>query len=229
MQPFIGQRPVLAVDLPGNGESDNIIDPAAITSAMYAEIVNATLTALNISEVDVIGRYSGGPIGMEMSFQKPSLVKHLVQAAFMLFEGAEQAELLAHYTPSVAPQWDGSHLTTAWGIMRDQALYWPWFKRTRAGIIWADAQLDPALIHTRVVELLKIGDQYQQAYGAAWTYPMRERLARLTVPCLVCAPPWEPIAHKTALAAEIAPGIQTAALPARMADWHQVLTAFLDT
>jgi pimeloyl-ACP methyl ester carboxylesterase len=224
--PYVGKRPVIALDLPGNGESDNIIDPANITSAAYAEIVVAALDALGLSEVDVIGRYSGAPVGMEMSFQRPALVKHLVQAAFMLFEGAEQAELLAHYTPSVAPRWDGSHLVTGWGIMRDQALFWPWFKRTRAGIIWADAQLDPALIHTRVVELMKIGDQYQKAYGAAWTYPMRTRLPQLTVPTLVCAPGWEPIFHKTALAAEIAPQVGIAELPARMADWHRVLDGF---
>jgi pimeloyl-ACP methyl ester carboxylesterase len=226
LAPYVGRRPVIAFDLPGNGESDAIVDPDGITAAAYAEIVVAALDALGIDEVDVVGRYSGAQVGMEMSFLRPGLVRHLVQAAFMLFEGDEQAELLANYTPSVAPQWDGSHLATAWGIMRDQALFWPWFKRTRAGIIRADAQLDPALIHTRVVELLKTGDQYRKAYAAAWTYPMRERLPRLAVPTLVAAPAWEPIAHKTALAAAIDPRVQVGELPPRMRAWHQVMDGF---
>ncbi|MBL8645082.1 MAG: alpha/beta hydrolase [Rhodospirillaceae bacterium] len=224
--PYVGTRPVLALDLPGNGESDNVIDTGRITSAAYAEIVTEALRNAGLSEVDVIGRYSGGPIAMEMSFQAPTLVKHVVLAGVGIYEGEEQKNLLAHYTPSIAPTWDGAHLVRAWAIMRDQGLFWPWFNRTKAGILWADNAIDVAMIHLRVTEMLKIGDQYQKAYAAMWTYPMRERLPRLKTPALFAVPPWEPIYAHNAACAALAPHARAADLPPAMPDWHKVLTPF---
>jgi len=229
LAPYLGRRPILALDLPGNGESDNVIDPGRITAAAYAEIVIEALAALGVRELDVIGRYSGGPIAMEMSFQAPALTRHLVLAGVGIYEGAEQHDLLQNYTPSIAPQWDGGHLIRAWAIMRDQGLFWPWFNRTKAGILWNDNAIDVAMIHLRVMEMLKIGDQYRQAYAAMWTYPMRERLPRLTTPSLFAVPRWEPIYAKNAECAALAPGARTADLAPAMADWHAALTPFFGT
>ncbi|MBM3512116.1 MAG: alpha/beta fold hydrolase [Alphaproteobacteria bacterium] len=227
--PWIGKRPVIALDLPGNGESDNVIEPANITSAAYAAIVNDALAGAGIDQSDVIGRYSGGPVAMEMSFAKPSLVKHLALSGIGAYEAAEQKTLLDNYTPSVAPVWDGSHLATAWAMMRDQGLYWPWFNRTRGGIVPSANGIDVATIHLRVTELLKVGDQYQKAYAAMWTYPMRERLPKVAAPTLVCMPAWDPIYAKMAECKAFAPKVGTADLPAKMADWHAVIDPFFAT
>lgn len=225
--PYLGQRPIIALDLPGNGESDNLMNPDNITSAAYAEVVIDALSQTGITDIDVIGRYSGGPIAMEMSFQNPSLIKHLVLAGVGIYEGDEQKLLLHHYTPSIAPQWDGSHLVRAWAIMRDQGLFWPWFNRTKGGILWNDNAIDVAMIHLRVMEMLKIGDQYQKAYAAMWTYPMRERAPKLRVPTLFAEPTWEPIYAKNAECAALVLHSRTADLPPGMKDWHTVLTPFL--
>ncbi len=226
LTPWIGRRPVIALDLPGNGESDNVIDPDAITSAAYAEIVHEAIGGAGLDQLDVIGRYSGGPIAMEMSFLKPGLVKHLALSGIGLYEGAERQNLLENYTPSMAPRWDGSHLATAWAMMRDQALYWPWFNQARAGILVSANGIDVAMINLRVIELLKTGDQYRKAYAAMWTYPLRERLAKLSAPALMCMPTWDPIHAKMAEAAAITPNIATADLPPKMSDWHTVLEPF---
>lgn len=224
--PWAGRRPVIAFDLPGNGESDNLIDPDSITSAAYAEIVNEALTNAGLDEVDVIGRYSGGPVAMEMSFQKPILVRHLALSGIGIYEGDEQRTLLENYTPSIAPKWDGSHLMTAWAMMRDQALFWPWFNRTRAGIVKSANGFDVAQVHLRVTELLKIGDQYQKAYAAMWTYPMRARLPQLKTPALICTPAWDPVHGQMADLAAAAPQAATAVLAPTMADWHRTLDPF---
>lgn len=231
--PYVGRRPVIALDLPGNGESDNLIgDPAfgggpdAITSANYAAIVNEALVGAGIDGVDVFGRYSGGPVAMEMSFQAPRLVHRLALAGIGMYEGTERRSLLENYTPSIAPKWDGSHLVTAWAVMRDQGLFWPWFNRTKTGILRNDNAIDVGLIHLRVAEMLKIGDQYQNAYAAMWTYPMGERLPQMKAPTLICAPAWEPIYAKMAECHAVAPHTRTAVLPPRMGDWWRVLDDF---
>lgn len=227
LTPYLGRRPVIAFDNPGNGESDAVSD--TINSESYATVLNAALDTLGYEDVDVIGRYSGGPVAMEMSFQRPQRVTHVVQAGVSLYEGEEQRNLIDNYTPSIAPRWDGRHLMTAWSIMRDQSLYWPWFNQTKDGIIWQDGAIDVSLTHLRVQEMLKCGDRYQEAYKAMWRYPMRDKLPRLTAPCLLCHPTWEPVAYTTDLAHAVAPECQTAELPAAMTDWHMQLDAFFQS
>jgi len=224
LESYLGRRPVIAFDNPGNGESDAVID--IISSESYATTMLSALHTMGIEDVDVVGRYSGGPVAMEMSFQKPSLVKHIVQAGVSFYEGDEQKSLIDNYTPSIAPRWDGRHLMTAWAIMRDQSLYWPWFNQTKVGILWSDSAIDVALTHLRVVEMLKCGDRYKDAYRAMWTYPMREKLSQLSVPCLLCHPPWEPVAYTTKVAHAADPRTQMAELPPAMPDWHKVMDPF---
>ena len=224
---YLGRRPVIAFDNPGNGESDAVIDD--ISSETYATALHSALHSLGIDEFDVLGRYSGGPVAMEMSFQKPRAVKHIAQAGVAFYERDEQQWLVENYTPSIAPRWDGRHLVTAWAIMRDQSLYWPWFNQTKDGILWNDGAIDVALTHLRVVEMLKCGDRYRDAYNAMWTYPMREKLPKLTAPCLLCHPPWEPVAYTTDAAHAADPRTLVEELPPAMADWHRVLDPFFAT
>lgn len=224
LTPYLGRRPVIAFDNAGNGESDPVID--VFNSETYAEVLNVALDALGHPKVDVIGRYSGGPVAMEMYFQRPDRVRHIVQAGVSFYEGEDQTALIENYTPSIAPRWDGRHLITAWSIMRDQSLYWPWFNQTKAGVLMQDGAIDISLTHLRVSEMLKCGDRYQDAYNAMWHYPMREKLPKLQAPCLLCHPPWEPVAYTTDLAYGADPRNKKVVLPASMEDWYSQLDAF---
>lgn len=224
--PLAASRPVIALDLPGNGESDNTLGTDEPTSADYARVVGEAVDSLGLREIDLIGRYSGGPIGMELSFQRPGLVRHLVQAGITTYDPEEARRLLERYTPSIQPRDDGGHLLLAWHIMKSQALFWPWFDQTRAGVIRGEPQLDPALIHRRVVDLLKCGDLYRKAYAALWTYPLEARLPRVDVPTLLCAPAWDPLYPHLGKAAAAGPQCQVATLPARFGDWQQCFEAF---
>ena len=227
--PMMGERPVIAPDLPANGESDNLLaDISDPTSGDYAAVLAQLLDALGIDELDVIGRYSGGPVGMELSFQRPELVKHLVQAAVVIFDPDYVADVLAHYCPDVSPRFDGTHLMFAWNDMKHQALWSPWYRRKRANIVRGEPLLDPRLLHTRVVDLMHCGNMYAKAYAAMWTYPMRERLPQLSIPTLLCAPRWDPAWPRTAIAAELAPQSAATTLPDAFSDWHEVFVPFFD-
>lgn len=225
--PFIGSRPVIAVDLPGNGESDAIIGADGISAVTYADIVLEGLRNAGLDGADVIGRYSGGCVAIEMSLAAPAVVRRLVLSGIGHYTGAERADLLAHYTPSIAPEWDGSHLVRAWAMMRDQNLFWPWYNRTRAGRLRLDHALDVKMIHLRVCELLKTGDRYRNAYAAMWTYDMPERLGRVRAPVLLGAPAWDPAAARTAACAGMCPGASSTVLPPRLGDWAPALAPFL--
>lgn len=224
---YAGQRPVIALDHPSSGESDKLLSREQISTEAYAKAAWVALDALGVKEVDIIGRYSGGQVAMEMSFQRPGAVKHIVQAGVQIFTDGERTELLANYTPSIAPKWDGSHLMTAWGMMRDMALFWPWYNRTKSGIVRRDAAIDGATIHGRVEDLLKIGDAYQNAYATSFTYPMAEKLKQLKAPCLVGDLPGAASYSRLAMAKAAAPNVITADLPDDVRAWRGVFDTFL--
>ncbi len=226
LAPWLGQRPLLAFDNPGNGESDALLAREEISTEAYAAHLEAALDALGIDELDAIGRYSGGQVAMELARRRPGRVRHLVQAGVMIFEPRERDELLEHYTPSIEPRWDGSHLVTAWAIVRDMSLFWPWYNRRAAGVIRRDAAIDARSLDLRVQDLLKIGDAWREAYGASFRYPMAERLAALQVPCLLTDYAGAASHVRLAMAAAAAPQCEIADIPLAPAHWRARIDAF---
>lgn len=223
---YAGHRPVIALDHPSSGESDKLLSREQISTEAYATWAWTALDALGIAEIDIIGRYSGGQVGLDMAVQRPGKVKHIVHAGVQIFTDSERTELLANYTPSIAPKWDGSHLMTAWGMMRDMALFWPWYNRTKSGIVRRDAAIDGATIHGRVEDLLKIGDAYQNAYAASFIYPMAERLKATKTPCLMADLPGAASYSRLAMAKAAAPNVATADLPDDVRAWRGVFDTF---
>lgn len=228
LEPYLGQRPVIAIDNPGNGESDKLLDREDISTEAYAKFAIAALDALDVTEVDIVGRYSGGQVAMEIASLRPDMVKHIVQAGVQIFTDEERAGLIENYTPSIAPRWDGSHLLTAWAIIRDMSLFWPWYNRTKAGIVQRDAVLDPIFLDSRVQDLLKIGDAYQNAYAASFTYPMAEKLASVKVPCLLMDWPGAASYDRLAMAKASAPNCVTADMPEDLSALPVLLDPFFE-
>lgn len=188
MTPLIGKRPVLAVDLPGNGESDNPMGPN-VTVEAQAKYLAAVIKAAGYSEVDVFGYWGGCDVGVELAVQNPGLVKHLAVTTLMIFEDAYRDEMLANYTPKIEIEEYGTHLIKVWNMVRDQELFAPWFKRKKENIIREGvADVAPEVIHRRTVDLLKCVDIYQAAYAAHFRYPALDKLAKVACPVLLGNP-----------------------------------------
>ena len=226
LAPFRGDRPTLALDMPGSGGSDVTIPAAEISIERYAEVVEQALDALGIDEIDIIGRYAGGQTGVELALRRPTLVRHVVNAGVMIFDDAGRADHLANYTPSIAPKWDGSHLVTTWMAFRSMNLWWPWYNHTAGGVVHRDADLRPQVLHDRIVDVLAVGDGYRDAYRASFVYPMAERLAGLTIPCLLTDIPGTASYARVAEAQAAAPRCEVADLSENPADWHGMLAGF---
>lgn len=226
LSPFREERPTLALDMPGSGGSDKTISGMEISIERYAGVVEQALDTLGIDEVDVVGRYAGGQTAVELALRRPGLVRHVVNAGVMIFDDAGRADHLAHYTPSIAPKWDGSHLVTTWMAFRSMNLWWPWYNHTAEGVVHRDADLRPQLLHDRIVDVLAVGDGYRDAYRASFVYPMAERLGRLTTPCLLTDIPCTASYARVAEARAVAPQCQIADLSENPADWHDMFADF---
>ena len=212
--------------MPNSGESDRLLARPEVSIGRYAGYVTEALQSLGWDHVDVIGRYSGGQTAVELSLGAPGRVRRIVNAGVMIFDNAERADHLARYTPSIAPRWDGAHLVTAWRSFRHQTLFWPWYNRTAEAIVRRDAESDPRALHTRMVDVFKVGDGYQDAYAASFRYPMSERLNRLTVPCLLTDIPATGSYPRVAAAKAAAPACQTADLAEDPARWKGMFDRF---
>jgi pimeloyl-ACP methyl ester carboxylesterase len=225
--PLQGQRPVIALDLPGNGESDALLPDAEISMENYARYVAAALDALGVDEVDVLGRYMGGNVGLELSRLAPRRVKNLVFLGLPLFAPAERDRMIREYCPSIAPQWDGGHLQRAWYMMRDQSLWYPYFDTRATSMLRSEPNLDPHFIHLRVTEVMKMGDRYRAAYAAEFSYPLAERLGATSANTILASAAWEALGHRRADASISHAQTRAVDLPDRFGDWAQSLLPHL--
>lgn len=224
---FIGRRPVLAVDLPGHGESDNTIGTEGVTVERYAAVLRQALDALGVEACDVYGMWGGGLVGLELALGDRR-VQRLVMSDVLWHTPELRAELAANYTPAIEPVWYGGHLLHAWHLLRDQGLFWPWFRRTRDGILKGEPYVDPDMVHLRLVNLFKAPVMWRRAYQAHFAYPLAERLARVQQPTLLCAPAWDPQLEETRRAFEANPHCAFMLLPDDMRAWGPAMLPFLD-
>ncbi len=226
---FIGLRPVVAIDLPGHGESDNTLPAGKITVTTYAKALLKALDALGIKECDFIGTWGGGLVGLELALIAPKRISHLAMADLLYFPTALTAELKKNYTPEIKPDWYGGHLLHAWMLMRDQGLFWPWYRRTREGIIWKPPYIDPAMVHARVMEIFKAPEMWRAAYQAHFAYPTKSKLKQLKTPAVLVAPRWDPNIDHTRQAAADFPQFPFGQMPDEMTRWGEELVPFFNS
>jgi pimeloyl-ACP methyl ester carboxylesterase len=189
MQHFIGRRPVLAVDLPGNGESGDLIGADEDVVARQAAFLAQAIRQLGYSEVDFFGDWGGGTVGVELAVQEPDLVKHLAVPNLVFLEADNRDEYAQRYTPEIVIDENGCHFIKVWNMVRDQTLYAPWFERKKANIIRSgEPDIAPEVIHRRTLDLLKCGDRYRALYAAHFSYPILQRLTDVQCPILLGSP-----------------------------------------
>jgi len=187
-------RPVLALDLPGNGESDplpgNPQDPA--TFALHIERV---LEKLRVRDLRVYGHNAGAAVAVELAHRLGRRVRGIALDAPCFLSDEDRVRLASRYAPPVTPVWEGSHWLRAWHHMRDAELWWPWFDRTHRAARTVAPRIDPQALTLRVREAMKQPASYQPAWEASLGFAWRERLAGVTVPVLVMAAPQDVFAH----------------------------------
>ncbi len=173
------KRHVIAIDLPGHGDSDRNDDHDVPSQAAAVADV---LAHLRLPAADVYGHNAGASVAIELALSHPEAVASLLLEGPMVMSAGERARLGLQWASSAEPVWDGHHLTTIWHQTRDQQLYYPWFEKTRAATRFIDGPTDPETIHERVVEMIKHPWSYKPAWDAAFAYPTRERLSEVRVP-----------------------------------------------
>ena len=231
MRALAGHRAVIAFDTAGNGDSNPPLGSGPFSIADFAAIVSSALAGLQLGEFDLYGTHTGALIAMEVAISEPRVRRLILEGVTMFDDGDRpdllpRSELLANYLPEFEPTWDGTHLLAAWHFRRSFTTYWPWYRRTRAGIRWVP-MVELASFQRAFVETAKRLGTYHLPYRAALGYPTAERLQLLQLPTLIAAHPDDPLQAHSPEAAELAPAGRWNALPDELAGVAALYEDFL--
>jgi pimeloyl-ACP methyl ester carboxylesterase len=225
-----GRRRVHAPDTPGYGDSAAlaVADPELTD---YAAAMLRMLDALEIDTVDLYGFHTGAHIAVEMALAAPQRVRRVVLDGLLVLDDAERAEFLAHYAPPVQP--DAAGLQFAWAVnyIRDQAWFFPHFRRDAAHNLGQGA-MSAEVLHYLVTELLKAVGTYHLGYRAVFRHRVIERVAALSQPTLLTADASDPTRAGLRALAAACPRLHcdlldASADPARTPGKAQRIDAFL--
>lgn len=185
MRRFGRARRVIAPDTAGFGDSTPLPE-ASPAIADYAARALAALDALGIAEFDLYGSHTGANMAVEMAIARPRAARHVILDGIALYTPQMRRDLLEHYAPPVLPDLDGRHLMWTWHFVRDQWIFWPWFKRDAAHR--RDLGLPPPdYLHEVVLDVLKSLGTFQLGYAASFVYEKEKRLPLLAVPTLIAS------------------------------------------
>lgn len=185
MRRFGATRKVIAPDTAGFGDSTPLAAQKP-TIEDYAARALQALDALGITEFDLYGSHTGANMAVEMAIARPDAARHVILDGIALYTPEMRRDLLANYAPPLLPDLDGKHLMWTWHFVRDQWMFWPWFKRDAAHR--RDLGLPPPdYLHEVVLDVLKSLGTFQLGYWASFLYEKEKRLPLLRVPALVAS------------------------------------------
>ena len=178
---FAGDYRVIAVDLPGFGESEMPARPISITG--YARTLEALCDALDLDTVCVVGNSMGGFIAAEMAIRCPARVQALCLVAAA---GLSVARARADRSRGVRHRIENLlFFSIAWFATRFPSLALrPRVRRWMLGLVVAHPEELPGpLIAEQVRGIAKPG--FDPALEALTRYPIRDRLGEIACPTLI--------------------------------------------
>jgi pimeloyl-ACP methyl ester carboxylesterase len=178
--------PVLAIDLPGHGESEPLPgNPQSVAS--WTDSAIAVLDQLGIKRVHAAGHNAGAAVALELAVGRSERVSSVTLDSPFFLSAEERALFAAHPAPSIEPDPEGLHLLRAWHHLRDAEMWWPWFRREKAFQSPRPSRLDPSDLSERLLAAIKQPASYAPAWRAIIQYPWESRLRACNKPLLALA------------------------------------------
>lgn len=175
--------PVLAVEAPGQADSETGDPGSIVTSAAW---IRQALDAFGCPLRAVLGWEGSAALALEIA-AATGATAFLVDPPAVL--PALRSEFLDRYTADLTPHVDGRHVPIAWNLVRDERLWAPFYERVRSAALPSVSGLDAALLHRKAVDLFKQPAMLAPALAQLWRYPLAERLAEPQADTIVFAMP----------------------------------------
>jgi pimeloyl-ACP methyl ester carboxylesterase len=178
---FARDHRVIAVDLPGFGQSEMPVDEISMSG--YADAIDALMTELGIDTAQIVGNSMGGFIGAELAIQYPARVERLVlvAAAGLSIESirTERKKGLRHRAENIVFFTLG-HIASR----SHQVALRPRLRGALLLLVAAHpSKLPGPLAAQQVLGSGKPG--FSDALEAMCRYPLRDRLEKISCPTLI--------------------------------------------
>jgi pimeloyl-ACP methyl ester carboxylesterase len=178
---FARDHRVIAMDLPGFGQSEMSAEPISIKG--YAATMDALMTELGIDTAQIVGNSMGGFIGAELAINHPARVERLVLVAAaglsLEFILTQRTQGLRHRAENVV------FFQLGWVASRSHTVAAR--RRLRSALLLLvvahPAKLPPALTIELVAGSGKPG--FSDALDAMLHYPLRDRLEKIGCPTFI--------------------------------------------
>ncbi len=168
-------REALALDTPGYGRSDRC--PSVPAMEDLAGAMADALDGLGFGDqgkgaVDVFGLHTGVFIASELALMRPDLVRRIVMSGIPYKTPKERKKIFNGLPRDAKLTEDGAWIMDCWNV-----------------IVAGRAEGVPLERAAQVfVEALSPLARHWHAYDAVWSYPVEERLPRLTHPVAILQP-----------------------------------------
>jgi pimeloyl-ACP methyl ester carboxylesterase len=171
---------VLALDLPGFGDSDPMAnDPDSLEQV--AQLLLTAMTQHGFARFKLYGTATGGQVALRMAKQAPERILKLAVENVAHFSDSEVESWTAGYFPDLTPQADGRHLQTAWHFAENIFRYFPWHVQDDAHSL--HRPLPPTqLVQDMMMAYLSARPRYDLLYRLAFAAERIESFAGLAVP-----------------------------------------------
>lgn len=181
-------RPVYAPDLMGMGDSSPPLlkDGKEPDLDYFADAAFRFADAVGLKEFDLMGSSLGGYVAVEMAYQRPHRVKHLVINRLNIMSGELLEQFTKYHGPKVVPDQSGMYVTFLWSRLKDLYTYVPWFQHDAKNLRGRGLP-SPEIMHITFTEQVKMATTQYMAFDAYWRYPIAERFAQLKVPVMAGA------------------------------------------
>lgn len=227
LQSLRGSRPVIALDLPGHGESDGLPNGVEFLPACRAAITSV-LDALQCSSVDAWGQWGGATVLADYAQSAPERINSLVLSGVQNVSKQQAAELAERFAPGIETAWHGGHLLEYWHVARNQTLFWPWYEQTENAATQGDPRVSAEELHRRTLSLMKSAAVLSTVATELFNYPLVGTLRKLPMPMMLAAASWDPNLPHTEAAAEELANVTIKTLPDDPALWGEVLLNYFD-
>lgn len=209
---------VIAPDTPGYGLSS----PLPLETPSIADFADAALDltdALGLTEFGVYGAHTGAMIAAELACRGDRRVAVAVLDGFVVLDEAERTDLLANYFNKPPPSAEGSHLAWAWARIRDQMIFYPWYRKEHAARMKFDVA-PAAALQPYLLDMLRAYRGGVPAYCAAFEYDAQHAASTFAVPTYLLNYPADAIADHPERIVSLSPHArrEMAADPQALAD-----------
>ena len=174
IEAFSRDRQVIAIDVPGCGNSDA---PNTSGIGSMARVMEQAIERLGIDDFDLYALNGGCAVAVEILARRGSGATTLILESPVKPHVA-LADYAARYAPPIVPRWDGGHLIALWHMTRNRRLFRPWFDQRLAvrSIGAAAVRLEPNSINREVLACLESWRTYSSAWQAVLEHPTLERV-----------------------------------------------------